>query len=92
MMVKTLITLVAAQMVRVDFGMYLVTDSNSWETYSPEEKDWGHPPHGTSPSTWERSETFKFTKSNPQFQVITVALGNTLVQPTVQHTGTAPVW
>ena len=48
-----------------DFGMYLVKDSNSWETYSPEEKDWGHPPYGTSPSTWERSETFKFKKVKP---------------------------
>ena len=48
-----------------DFGMYLVKDSNSWETYSPEEKDWGHPPSGPSPSTWEKSETFKFKKVKP---------------------------
>jgi hypothetical protein len=48
-----------------DFGMYLVKDSNNWETYSPEEKDWGHPPYGTSPSTWERSETFKFSELKP---------------------------
>jgi hypothetical protein len=48
-----------------DFGMYLVKDSNSWETYSPEEKDWGHPEHGTSPSSWEKSETFKFAKQKP---------------------------
>ena len=48
-----------------DFGMYLVTDSNTWETYSPEEKDWGHPPYGTGPITWERSETFKFVKVKP---------------------------
>ena len=48
-----------------DFGMYLVKDSNSWETYSPEEKDWGHPPYGTGPSTWEKSETFKFSKVQP---------------------------
>ena len=48
-----------------DFGMYLVQDSNTWETYSPEEKDWGHPPCGTGPSTWERSETFKFNKIKP---------------------------
>ena len=48
-----------------DFGMYLVKDSNTWETYSPEEKDWGHPPYGTSPSTWEKSETFKFKKVKP---------------------------
>ena len=48
-----------------DFTMCLVKDSNNWETYSPEEKDWGHPPYGTSPSTWERSETFKFAKIKP---------------------------
>ena len=48
-----------------DFTMCLVKDSNNWETYSPEEKDWGHPPYGTSPSTWERSETFKFAKVKP---------------------------
>ena len=48
-----------------DFGMYLVKDSNSWETYSPEEKDWEHPPHGSSPSSWEKSETFKFSKVKP---------------------------
>jgi Zn finger protein HypA/HybF involved in hydrogenase expression len=48
-----------------DFGMYLVKDSNSWETYSPEEKDWGHPEYGTSPSSWEKSETFKFKKIKP---------------------------
>ena len=48
-----------------DFGMYLVKDSNSWDTYSPEEKDWGHPPYGTSPANWEKSETFKFDKVKP---------------------------
>jgi len=48
-----------------DFGMYLVKDSNNWETYAPEEKDWGHPPHGSSPSNWEKSETFKFKKVQP---------------------------
>jgi hypothetical protein len=48
-----------------DFGMYVVIDSNTWETYSPEEKDWGHPEYGTSPSEWERSETFKFAKQKP---------------------------
>jgi hypothetical protein len=48
-----------------DFGMYVVKDSNSWETYNPEEKDWGHPEYGTSPSEWERSETFKFAKQKP---------------------------
>lgn len=48
-----------------DFTMCLVKDSNNWETYSPEEKDWGHPPHGTSPSSWEKSVTFKFSKQKP---------------------------
>ena len=48
-----------------DFTMCLVKDSNDWETYSPEEKDWGHPPHGTSPSSWEKSVTFKFSKQKP---------------------------
>lgn len=48
-----------------DFGMYVVIDSNTWETYNPEEKDWGHPKHGTSPSVWEQSKTFKFAKQKP---------------------------
>jgi len=48
-----------------DFGMYLVQDSNTWETYSPEEKDWGHPEYGTSPSTWEQTKTFKFGEQIP---------------------------
>jgi hypothetical protein len=48
-----------------DFGMYLVQDSNTWETYSPEEKDWGHPPSGPSPSTWESTPKFKFSKVKP---------------------------
>jgi hypothetical protein len=48
-----------------DFAMYLVEDSNTWETYSPEEKDWGHPEYGTSPSSWEQSKTFKFNKTKP---------------------------
>jgi hypothetical protein len=48
-----------------DFGMYLVKDGNTWETYDPEEKDWGHPEYGTSPSDWEKSETFKFAKQKP---------------------------
>ena len=48
-----------------DFGMYLVQDSNTWETYSPDEKDWGHPEYGTSPSEWEKSETFNFKKQKP---------------------------
>ena len=50
-----------------DFGMYVVIDSNTWETYSPEEKDWGHPEYGTSPSTWEKSHEFKFKKHKPVY-------------------------
>lgn len=48
-----------------DFGMYVVIDSNSWETYNPEEKDWGHPPSGPSPSSWESTPKFKFAKVKP---------------------------
>ena len=48
-----------------DVGMYVVIDSNNWETYSPEEKDWGHPEYGTSPNTWEKSLDFKFSKVKP---------------------------
>jgi hypothetical protein len=49
-----------------DFTMARITDDEgNWERYSPEEKDWGHPEYGTSPSTWEQSETFKFKKVKP---------------------------
>jgi hypothetical protein len=49
-----------------DMNMVLITDDQgNWERYSPEEKDWGHPPHGTSPSDWEKTETFKFKKHKP---------------------------
>jgi hypothetical protein len=49
-----------------DFTMARITDdAGSWERYKPEEKDWGHPEYGTSPSEWERSETFKFKKVKP---------------------------
>jgi hypothetical protein len=49
-----------------DFTMARITDDEgNWERYSPEEKDWGHPEFGTSPSEWERSETFKFKKVKP---------------------------
>jgi hypothetical protein len=49
-----------------DMNMVLITDDEgNWERYSPEEKDWGHPPHGTSPSDWEKTETFKFKKQKP---------------------------
>jgi len=43
----------------------ITDDAGGWERYSPEEKDWGHPEYGTSPSTWEQSETFKFKKVKP---------------------------
>jgi hypothetical protein len=49
-----------------DMNMVLITDDQGgWERYSPEEKDWGHPPIGTSPSDWEKSPKFKFTKVKP---------------------------
>jgi hypothetical protein len=49
-----------------DFTMCLITDDKgSWTRYEPEEKDWGHPEYGTSPSEWEKSETFKFKKQKP---------------------------
>jgi hypothetical protein len=49
-----------------DFTMVrLIDDEGNWERYEPEEKDWGHPEYGTSPSTWEKSETFKFKKVKP---------------------------
>ena len=49
-----------------DFNMVrLIDDEGNWERYEPEEKDWGHPEYGTSPSTWEKSETFKFKKVKP---------------------------
>jgi len=51
-----------------DFGMYVVIDSNTWETYNPEEKDWGHPPCGTSPSNWESTPKFKFAKVKPTIE------------------------
>jgi hypothetical protein len=43
----------------------ITDDAGSWERYEPEEKDWGQPEYGTSPSEWERSETFKFKKQKP---------------------------
>jgi hypothetical protein len=49
-----------------DMTMVRITDDEgTWERYSPEEKDWGHPEYGTSPSEWEKSETFKFKKQKP---------------------------
>ena len=49
-----------------DFTMVrLIDDEGNWERYEPEEKDWGHPEYGTSPSTWEKSSNFKFKKQKP---------------------------
>ena len=49
-----------------DMDMVQITDDEGgWERYSPEEKDWGHPPIGTSPSDWEKSPKFKFAKVKP---------------------------
>jgi hypothetical protein len=48
-----------------DFTMCLVGEDGEWERYEPEEKDWGHPEWGTSPGSWERSETFEFSKQKP---------------------------
>lgn len=49
-----------------DMVMVLVTDDEgNWERYDPEEKDWGHPPSGPSPSDWEKSPKFKFAKVKP---------------------------
>ena len=46
----------------------LIDDEGNFERYEPEEKDWGHPPIGTSPSEWEKSETFKFKKVKPTIE------------------------
>jgi hypothetical protein len=52
-----------------DMNMVLITDDQgNWERYSPEEKDWGHPPCGTSPSEWEKSPKFKFAKVKPTIE------------------------
>ena len=52
-----------------DMNMVLITDDQgNWERYSPEEKDWGHPPLGTSPSSWESSPKFKFAKVKPTLE------------------------
>ena len=49
-----------------DMNMVLITDDQgNWERYSPEEKDWGHPPCGPGPSDWEKSPKFKFAKVKP---------------------------
>ena len=49
-----------------DMIMVRVTDDEgNWERYEPEERDWGHPEHGPSPSHWEASPRFKFKKHKP---------------------------
>ena len=51
-----------------DMNMVILTDDNgNWERYSPEEKDWGHPPLGASPGDWERSPKFKFNTDKPVY-------------------------
>ena len=48
-----------------DFTMCLVGEDGEWERYEPEEKDWGHPEWGTSPSSWEKTVDFDFAKHKP---------------------------
>jgi len=43
----------------------LTDDDGNFERYEPEEKDWGHPEYGTSPSDWEKSPNFKFKRHRP---------------------------
>jgi hypothetical protein len=43
----------------------LLDDDGNFERYEPEEKDWGHPEHGPSPSDWEKSPKFKFKQHRP---------------------------
>ena len=51
-----------------DFVMVRVTDDEgNFERYEPEEKDWGHPEYGTSPSEWEKSPKFDFKKHKPVY-------------------------
>jgi hypothetical protein len=52
-----------------DMNMVLITDDQgNWERYNPEEKDWGHPSSGPSPSEWEKSPKFKFAKVKPTIE------------------------
>ena len=52
-----------------DMVMVRLTDNDgNFERYEPEEKDWGHPPIGTSPSTWESTPKFKFSKVKPTIE------------------------
>jgi len=46
----------------------LTDDEGGFERYEPGEKDWGHPPIGTSPSTWESTPKFKFAKTKPTIE------------------------
>ncbi len=46
----------------------LTDDEGNFERYEPEEKDWGHPPIGPSPDTWESSQKFKFSKVKPTIE------------------------
>jgi hypothetical protein len=49
-----------------DFVMVkMLDDEGNFKRYEPEEKDWGHPPFGTSPSEWEKSVDFNFKKQKP---------------------------
>jgi hypothetical protein len=49
-----------------DFDMVrLIDDEGNFERYEPEEKDWGHPESGSSPSDWEKSPKFNFKKHQP---------------------------
>ena len=51
-----------------DFNMVrLIDDEGNFERYEPEEKDWGHPEYGTSPSNWEKSPEFKFKTHQPVY-------------------------
>ena len=51
-----------------DFDMFRLQDNQgNLEKYAPEEKDWGHPEYGISPSSWESSPTFKFKKHKPVY-------------------------
>lgn len=46
----------------------LTDDEGNFERYEPQEKDWGHPPIGTSPSDWETTKKFKFAKNKPTIE------------------------
>ena len=49
-----------------DFNMVrVIDDEGNWERYEPEEKDWGTPECGDSPSDWEKSPKFDFKKDKP---------------------------